>query len=276
MRILLLVVLPCVLLTGVARSDERPDRSSGDLKTLYGLWRGSWGGGENDGVVFQPVKAELYIGEGRAVWQGLPMLDGTGAIRLSGGSPRSGRFTYSTMPKDKPQEKPVGFTYAIKGDTVVLDIGEDGKRVSLRRIAIEQTPFADVGVDFETARGVDREGNLLVTTYRVIRVGDRGPELHSPVSFVRPLEHAHIYRVLEHGAKRITVEEVRRLLRTPTPVVVASRSARDGRPRPDWDLSKTLGEPNPDSEAGLKTLTRLLRPGTLVFVHPEAARISSP
>ena len=120
MRIRLLVALTCVFLTCVAHSDEKPDAEAGDLKALYGFWRGSWGGGENDGVVFQPVKAELYVGKDRAVWKGLPMRNGTGAIRLSGDSPRKGRFTYSTLPKGKPREKAVGFTYAIKGDTVTL------------------------------------------------------------------------------------------------------------------------------------------------------------
>jgi hypothetical protein len=34
---------------------------TGGAKALEGLWSGSWGGGERDGVVFQPVNAELVI-----------------------------------------------------------------------------------------------------------------------------------------------------------------------------------------------------------------------
>jgi hypothetical protein len=97
----LFVALTCVLLAGVAKSDEKPDGAAGDLETLYGLWRGSWGGGEDDGVFYQPVRAELYIGMGQAVWQGLPMADGTGAISLSSGEPGRGRFTYSVAPKGR-------------------------------------------------------------------------------------------------------------------------------------------------------------------------------
>ena len=279
-RILLLCMVVCVFLVDVVKPDEAPpDKSAAAPKALHGLWRGSWGrsGREDDGVVYMGSVGELYIGSGRAASKGLPIPDGTGAIVLhSDGKRRWARFTYSVKEKGKPQQKPVDFSCEIRGDELTITIGDEGGSFSLTRVTVKETPFADINVDFEMARGVDGEGNLLATKFSAIRVGDRGPELPSRVSFARPLRNAHIYRVEENGAKKTTVEEVRRLLREPAPVVIASRSARNGTPMVDWRLSKKLGTLHPDSEAGLKTLTRLLKPGTLVFVVPEAERVPIP
>jgi hypothetical protein len=203
------------------------------------------------------------------------MPNGAGAVSLSNSKPLRGRFTYLATPKDKPRQKSVNFSYVRSGEMLTLKIGENDKHLSLKRIAVKQAPFANLNVHFETARGIDTEGNLLVTTYDTIQVGDRGPELHAPFSSVRVLANANIYQVEENGAKEITVEEVGRLLGNPTPVVVASRGARKAKPR-GWDLSNRLGKLHADSEAGLKTLTRLLRPGTLVFVLPDTKRILPP
>ena len=46
--------------------------------------------------------------------------------------------------------------------------------------------------------------------------------------------------------------------------------------RPSSELLQDLGSPMPDSEAVRQTLSRLLRPGTLVFVLPASESIPQP
>ncbi len=267
-----------VLLVDVVESgEELPNQSADDLKALQGLWKRSWGrsGREDDGVFYMGSVGELYIGSGRAASKGIPILDGTGAVVLhSSGKHRRARFTYFLEEKGKPKKKPVDFSYEIEGDKLTITIGDEGGGFSLTRVTVEETPFADINASFEMARGVDREGNLLLTTYSAMRIGDDGPELPAPSSLVRPLKNAHIYRVEENDAKKITVEEARGFLREPTPVVIAGRSARNG--HVSSLLSKRFRTLQPDSEAGLKTLTHLLKPGTLVFVIPDAERGRAP
>jgi hypothetical protein len=51
-----------VCLTGISCADDAPrNDAAGDVKAITGLWSGAWGGGGRDGVVFQPVIAELFI-----------------------------------------------------------------------------------------------------------------------------------------------------------------------------------------------------------------------
>jgi hypothetical protein len=67
----------------------------------------------------------------------------------------------------------------------------------------------------------------------------------------------------ERGLKMVKVDEARRLIHDPTPVVVAYRPD-------DPPLSPVWYET--DSEAVARTVSRVLRAGTLVFVVPESAR----
>ncbi|MEM9658581.1 MAG: hypothetical protein AAF961_09500, partial [Planctomycetota bacterium] len=70
------------------------------------------------------------------------------------------------------------------------------------------------------------------------------------------------------------IDEARGLLRETTPVVLIDRDD-DRRTLPDaGQIWKTLGAPSGASEAVRRTLTRILRPGTLVFrVAPQDAPV---
>jgi hypothetical protein len=54
-----------LLLAGTAFADDAPQNLGDAPAGLQGLWAGSWGGGQRDGVVFQPVLAEMVVHEGK-------------------------------------------------------------------------------------------------------------------------------------------------------------------------------------------------------------------
>jgi hypothetical protein len=58
------------------------------MSPLDGLWSGSWGGGERDGVVMQPVLAELLIDGDHVELAGFPAVGGLrGTHRIDAARP---------------------------------------------------------------------------------------------------------------------------------------------------------------------------------------------
>src|SRR5262245_27696730 len=55
------IAIGIALWAGFARADDNARPVSNDLKSIQGIWSGSWGGGDRGGVVFQPVLAEMVI-----------------------------------------------------------------------------------------------------------------------------------------------------------------------------------------------------------------------
>ncbi len=119
--------------------------------------------------------------------------------------------------------------------------------------------------------GSTKVGDLLVTDFSVHRAGRSSEIALAPVR--RPLrtKQAAVFLVQESGLKTVKVDEVRRLIRDPTTVVVAHRSDE----RPSSLPSSRLWQET-DSEAVGRTISRVLRPGTLVFVVPERAKVVPP
>lgn len=271
----MLKLLPFAIATGLmtgfaAAQDSRPTCQSKPHESIHGLWRGSWGGGEtDDGVVYQPVVAELFVAKNLAAWQGLPLKDGKGTVKLA---PQSeslrGQFVFANDPSRDRSLPSVPFTYEIAANRLQIRFGEDRQAISLQRIPIDDRPNASLQLSFETARGIDQKGNLLLTTYAAYRVGEEGPEVASPMRRRVSLQQARIYRIEENAVQRTDLETARSLLQAPTSVTIAATSKRSRNPRADFNLFKKYPALLPDSEPGLKTLQQRLRPGTLVFVIP--------
>jgi hypothetical protein len=75
--------------------------------------------------------------------------------------------------------------------------------------------------------------------------------------------------------RSITVDEARGLIRESTPVVVTYR--KDDPPPPQLhELWKEMGSPRPDSEAVSQTLSRIVRPGTLIFILSSRENVALP
>jgi hypothetical protein len=248
---------------------------AGAARAIEGLWSGSWGGGKRDGAVFQPVIAELLV-KGDYVemrgFRGLGRL--TGTVRFDTRARRM-YITPAAGSRGQPKPKAIEFTYAISADELTLT-DTDKVPVSLRRRRVAPNPMANVQVEFLTATRINDAGDILVTEYRVLRAGNAGGTYYQPQDRTLKTRHATVLLAQEAGLKKVTVTEARRLIGSDTPVVVAYRRDQGPSPHRFSELLQDVGSPMPDSEAVQRTLARLLRPGTLVFVLPTSESIPQP
>ena len=120
-------------------------------KSIEGSWSGTWGGGSGaDGVVYQPVIAEMSVYGDQVTLTGFPKVDDlTGAVRFA---PNIGRMTITPTEKSA---KVIVYTCKFQGNQVTLT-DADGFALNLRR---EYGPSPPPRIEFRQA-GDD----LLVTT----------------------------------------------------------------------------------------------------------------
>jgi hypothetical protein len=262
-----------ICLIGVSCPDVAAQDPPSDSKVIEGLWSGSWGGGERDGVVFQPVRAELVIQGDHVEMYGFRNASRlTGTVRLDAGARRM-RITPTAG--GLPAPKVIDYTYEIKGDLLTL-IDGDAVSTTLQKHRVVQSPLANAQVEFIAATGIDDSGDLLVTEFTVLRAGRSGATYFQPVDRSLKTNQATMLLVQEAGLKKVTVGEARGLIRKSAPVVVTYR--RDDRPSPEQfhELWKDTGSPMPDNEVVWQTFARLLRPGTLVFVLSARENVPRP
>jgi hypothetical protein len=233
---------------------------------LDGLWSGSWGLQiDPDGVVHQPVKAELFIQGDHVECGGFPEpSEFTGTARIDAGAKQI-RIAPAAKAGGRPADAIV-FAYEVNGDKLTLT---DRNKRSIYFSKVLVNPLSEVKVEFLAAIGMNSAGDLLVTDFSVHRAG-RSAEI-APALARRRLrtKQADVFLVQESGLKKVKVDESRQLLHDPTTVLVAYRP--DDRPSPLF--SSRLWQER-DSEAVGRTVYRVLRPGTLVFVVPESARVA--
>jgi hypothetical protein len=255
--------------------DAAPQEHAKDSKAIEGLWSGFWGGGAADGVVFQPVIAELFIKGDHAELHGFRNVGRlAGTVRLDAGAKRL-RITPAAEAGGLPAPKAVEYAYEIKADTLTLT-DADKFSVSLKRHRVAQDPLANAQVDLVAATGINDAGDLLVTEFTALRAGRAGATYFQPENRSLKTRQATVLLVQDTGCKEVTVDEARRLIRPSTPVAVTYRD--DDRPRPPQlhELWKEMGPPAPDSEAVGQTFSRLLRPGTLVFILSARENVPVP
>lgn len=248
-----------------------------DPKAIEGLWSGAWGlTVDADGVVHQPVRAELFVKGSHVELCGFPKLNRdrlTGSVRFDAGA-RQMQIT-PTAETDGQAEKTIVYSYEIKGGELTL-IDRDKFSISLYRHPVAQRPLANAQVEIVAATGINDAGDLLVTEFTILRAGRIGATYLHPVNRSLKTKQAIVLVVQQTGWKKITVDEARRLIREPTPVVVAYR--HDDRPSQHQlhRLWKELGSPAPDSEAVSRTFSRILRPGALVFILSATENVPQP
>ena len=242
---------------------------------MEGLWSGAWGGGDRDGVVFQPVLAEMFIQGEHVELSGFPTVDSLmGTVRVDASAKRL-QVTPKAQAEGGPAAKAIDYAYEIEGD--VLTLTDSAKlTVSLSKRRLAQDPLANAQAEFVTATGINEGGDLLVTEFTAIQAGHAGAALFAPNDRSLSTKQSTVLFVQETGLKKITIDEARKLIRESTSVVVAYRA--DDRPPPNqWhELWKEMGPVEPDSEAALKTFSRVLRPGTLVFILSARENVPLP
>ena len=209
----------CICLTSVLRAEENsPATPNKDLKPLQGLWESSWGGGDQgDGTVFLPVLTKMVISGEQMQWLGSPFgADGSGKINLGTNGKRKWiRWTCNVKVKGQPETKTVEFTYQIKRDDLTLYLDEGDKPFTLARVAGIQKPLANAVVEFVEANGI-RDGELLITSYRILKSAHRGPGFVTAAEHSVPMQGASIFHVQECELEKITVDQVRGLLNKKT------------------------------------------------------------
>ena len=156
------------------------------------------------------------------------------------------------------------YSYEIKGDHLTLT-GSDKQGISLYRMRFG--PLGDVKTMFLAAVGVNEAGDLLVAAFVARRASRSGPITPDGTSPLK-LKHAVVFLTQDRGVKTASLDDVRRLIREPTPVVVVFRP--DDHPSPVTSYRRWH---EADSEAVGRTLSRFVRPGTLVFVLPESENV---
>jgi hypothetical protein len=247
----------------------------GDARTIEGLWSGSWGGGERDGVIFQPVRVELFVRKDQAELHGFPGVSHlTGTVRYDARARRM-RITPTTGTAGQPAPKAIEYTYDLQADTLTL-VGADTLPITLQRHRVAESPLANARVEFVAATGIDDAGDLLVTEYRALRAGRAGTVYFQPAKRSLKTRQASILLVQESGLKRVTLAEARRLVRDSTPVAVSYREDDHPAPQQFHELWTDTGPPAPDSEAVQQIVWRMLRPGTLVFVLSARENVPLP
>lgn len=269
---LLLLALGCSISSVVMAEEQQTKPLDGDLVAVQGLWEGAWGGGQLDGVVFQPVIAKLAVHGNRAQWWGLPQTgDDHGTISLSKDAKgKTLRLTSAAKPDDAAQGDVASFSYLVNGTKLTLAVGE-GRECSLARIAVASPPLANVAVEFVTAEQIDKSGNLRITRLQSRRVASLKVEYFEPQSLNYSTKDASVFRIEKRELKQITIDQARQLLNKPTPIVLTFRNDTSPPDQPGQDPIAA----QPDSEPSHAMLKSLLGDGTLVFVLPPE-RVPAP
>jgi hypothetical protein len=290
-RSLLLSVALCAAQQSVSQSaDGSPPAHHDDLKILQGLWDGTIPEREETyGKVSVRTRAQvvnLVIKGSHAEWTGLREIeDGIGVVEVAtSGKRKSMRITKIVFEDGRSQTAALLVPYELANGDLIL--GEEGRTRRLSRVNVEERPLAQTGLEFGAAKGITASGDLLLTRFAELDLTQGGPPLYQPTNSTVPLHHrtraglssedAVVFLVHERRTDKITIDHARALLNNQTNLVCLTHRraleirVNDPRFNPKtnerWKASDT---PDPASPAVSETFTRLLKPGTLVFVLPH-------
>lgn len=250
---------------------EGPEKPVDDLKPFAGLWSGSWGGGESNGAVFQPVLAEMVVEGNRVELAGFRNAQRfRGVIRIDR---KAGKLTISD-PAGEQSSQVLVYKFELKGNHLTLT-DPDGVLVILKQETVDPNPLANVSVDLVSAEEITPSGDLRVTEHSSLKVVHSEVPYFQPESRILKTSHSAVLQVQETGVRKLTIQEARRVLDKSTPVAIAYRRD-DTEPQSYHQLWKSMGSAAPDGEMAARTLSRMLRPGTLVFVLSARENVPVP
>jgi hypothetical protein len=231
---------------------------------LDGLWSGSWGGGESDGVVMQPVLSELLIDGDHVEITGFPDTgDLLGTLQVEADAQRM-QVISAVGADGSPPPRTLDYTYELNGDALTL-IANDGRSIVLQRRDAVRNALANVPVEFVAASGINGAGDLLVTEFSVLRAGREDAAWYEPRERAFNTRRATVLLVQESATKEISIDEARSLVHGSTPVVIAFREDHSQQRRPQ-----------PDSPAVRQVYSHVLRPGTVVFILSADDNVPQP
>ncbi len=246
---------------------------SKDAQAVQGLWVGSYGGGQRDGVTYQPAIAEVFIQGDHIEVYGYPSTV-AGTFRLDPKAKQM-NITASDPSGGKSTAKTLSYDYEVKGDQLTITVSGKPSIAFHRRDAL-QDPKANVQVDLVTAEGINKAGDLLVSEFSELEAGRVRATYFEPRKRSLKTQKATVLVVQKTGCKKISLEEAGSMIRRPMPVVITYRQD-DRRPSDQsYHLWKEMGPAAPDGEAVGRTFCGVLQPGTLIFVLSAKENVPMP
>lgn len=249
-----------------AEDASRADRAH-VAKQFDGVWSGSWGGGESNGTVFQPVLAEMLIRGDKIELSGFRAADRLWGLVTIDSVTKTVKITSSS--------KVIEYKYEATPSRLTLT-DSDNVSILLQKRQLDLKPLADVRVELVTAEGINNDGQLQITEYSALKFGRTDVTFYEPMTRAFKTSEASIFLCEANGLKKITVDEARKQHQPTSPVAIAYRSDLEPAVKEDREFQRRLGPPQPDSEPALSTLSRSLRVGTLVFVFPVRSTVPEP
>ena len=143
-RHLRVMAIVACLVSVMRPTDFSAEDRDDDSTRIEGLWSGSWGGGQNGRVVFQPVIAELFVQKNHVEFFGFPKVGRVaGNIRLDATRKRI-HITPDIDAGSRPTPEAIEFEYQIEVDRLTLT-SNDKTSITLQRCPVAEKPMANVG-----------------------------------------------------------------------------------------------------------------------------------
>ena len=262
-----LLAAACLAMLSYVVTAPTAKAAGDDSKALEGLWSGSWGLMiDADGTVHQPVIAELMIKGNRIELLSMPGLARLGGTFRIDSAARAISISSATEKKTPPAEATI-YRYRINADKLTLTDASK-QSVEFTRHGAADVSLADAAVEFAVATGISDSGDLLVTKVTALRANRDGATFFESSEQKLKTKQAAVFVANESALKKATIDDARRLIREPTPIVVAYRNGQHAEARGDalYRLWTASGSADAGSDAVMRTMSRVLRPGTLVFV----------
>lgn len=253
--------------------DAKTNSDLHDLKKLVGVWTGSWGGGESDGTIIQPVLARMVMGDGKIELAGFPGVGQIwGVVRID---PAACVIKITSAKTASSPSKVIEYHYTLTDKSLEMN-DSDNVPITLIKRSLERDPVASVRLELMSADGINDQGDLLVTQSTELVVGRFSRPYYESSRLVLKTNGSVVFVVEEAGMRKISVDEARKQIKPSTVVSVVFQIESTPEGAPGIAREARLGPPRPDSEAGLKSLSRALRPGMLVFLLPRQSLILEP
>ncbi|MDB5348672.1 MAG: hypothetical protein JWP89_7049 [Schlesneria sp.] len=271
---LLRLMFMVLVIANVCAAEDGPlaDRAN-VAKQFEGVWSGSWGGGESNGTVFQPVLAEMLIRGDKIELSGFRAADRLwGLVKID---PATKTIKVTSARTGASPSKVIEYKYEATPKSLTLT-DSDNVSILLQKRQLDLNPLADVRLELVAADGINDEGHLQITEYSALKFGRTDATFYEPMIRAFKTSEASIFLCEENGLKKITIDEARKQHQPASPVAIAYRSDLDSASKESREFQTRLGSPQPDSDAALKMLGRTLRVGTLVFVFPARLAIPEP
>jgi hypothetical protein len=255
-----------------AEDSPLPDRAT-VAKQFDGVWSGSWGGGERNGKVFQPVLAEMLIRGDKIELIGFRAANQLwGLVKID---PATKTIKVTSARTGTSLSKVIEYKYEATPRSLTLT-DSDNVSIQLQKRQLDLNPLADVRLELVTADGINDKGHLQITEYSALKFGRTDVIFYEPITRAFMTQEATVLIVEENGLKKITIDEARKQLQPAAAVAIAYRTDFDPAAKEGREFQARLGSPQPDSEAALRTLGRTLRVGTFVVVFPARLAIPDP